>query len=70
MAAVESSVSSSSVVSAEVLTYALSKPGNLSLFYGRTEASYIFFVIWERCFCMTANGIREEYLFPNASVYA
>ena len=36
---------------------------------GRTEAGYIFFVLWERCFCIAANGIREEYLFPNASVY-
>ena len=30
---------------------------------GRKEAGYIFIVLWERCFCMAANGIREEYLF-------
>ena len=64
MAAVESS---SSDVSAEVLTYTLCSE-NRAYSEGRTEAGYIFFVLWERCFCMAANGIQEEYLFPNASI--
>ena len=28
---------------------------------------FFFLVLWERCFCMAANGIREEYL--NAFIY-
>ena len=51
--------SSTSVVDAENRAYS----------EGRTEAGYIFFVLWERCFNMAANGIWEDYLFPNASVY-
>ena len=65
MAAAESS---SSVISAEVLTYTLCLSSeNRAYSEGRTEAGYIFFVLCERCFCMAANGIREEYLFPNYS---
>ena len=65
MAAAESS----SVVSAEALTYALCLSSeNRAYSEGRTEAGYIFFVLWERCFCMAANRIREEDLFPHASV--
>ena len=65
MAAAESS----SVVSAEALTYTLCLSSeNRAYSEGRTEAGYIFFVLWEKCFCMTANGIWEEYLFPNDSV--
>ena len=61
MAAVESS----SVVNAEALTYTLCLSlKNRAYSEGRTEAGYIFSVLWERCFCMAAN----EYLFPNASV--
>ena len=67
MAAAESSLS---VVSAEALTYTLCVSSeNRAYSEERTEAGYIFFVFWERCFCMAANGIQEEYLFPNASVY-
>ena len=63
MAAAESS---SSVVSAEALTYTLCLSSeNRAYSEGRPEVKL---VIWERCFCMAANGIREEYLFPNASV--
>ena len=59
----------SSVVSAEALAYVLCLSSeNRAYSEGRTEAGYIFFVLWERHFCMAANGIREEYLFPNASV--
>ena len=48
MAAVESS---SSVVSAEALTYTLCLSSeNRAYSEGRTEAGYIFFVLWERCF--------------------
>ena len=66
MAAAESS----SVVSAEALAYTLCLSSeNRAYSEGRTEAVYIFFVLWERCFCIAANGIREIYLFPNASVY-
>ena len=66
MAAAESS---SSVVSAEAITYTLCLSSeNRAYSEGRTEAGYIFFVLWERWFCMAANGIQEEYLFPNASV--
>ena len=48
---------SSSVVSAEVLTctHCLSSE-NRAYSEGRTEAGYIFFVLWERCFCMAATG--------------
>ena len=64
MAAAESS---SSVISAEALTYTLCLSSeNRAYSEGRTEAGYIFFVLWGRCFCMAANGIREEYLFLNA----
>ena len=67
MAAAESS---SSVVSAEALTYVLCLSSeNRAYSERRTEAGYIFFVLWERCFCMAANGIPEDYLFPNTSVY-
>ena len=66
MAAVEPS----SVVSAEALTYTLCLSSeNRAYSEGRTEAGYLFFDLWERCFCMAANGIREEYLFPNDSVF-
>ena len=62
--------SSSSVASAEALTYTVCLSSeNRSYFEGRTEACYIFFVLWERCFCMAANGIRDEYMFPNDSVF-
>ena len=62
-------MSSSSVASAEALTYASSKLGKSELIMKeKQKADYIFFVVRERCFCMAANGIREEYLFPNASV--
>ena len=48
MAAVESS---SSVVSTEALTYMLClSSGNRAYSERRTEAGYIFFVLWERCF--------------------
>ena len=48
MAAVESS---SSVVYAEALTYMLCLSSeNRAYSEGRTEAGYIFFVLWERCF--------------------
>ena len=64
------SAESSSVVSAEALTYTLCLSSeNRAYSEGRTEAGYLFFFLWERCFCMAANGIREEYLFPNASVF-
>ena len=54
----------SSVVSAEELTYMLClSMENRAYSEGRKEAGYIFIVLWERCFCMAANGIREEYLF-------
>ena len=61
---------SSSVVSAEALTYTFCLSSeNRAYSEGRTEAGYIiFFVLWERCFCMAANGFREEYLLPNASI--
>ena len=53
MAAAESS---SSVVSAEALTYTLCLSSkNRAYSEGRTEAGYIFSVLWERCFCMAAN---------------
>ena len=65
MAAAESS----SVVSAEVLTYTLCLSlENRAYSEGRIEAGYIFFVLGERYFCMAANRIGEEYLFPNASI--
>ena len=60
MAAMESS---SSVVSAKAPTYTLCLSSeNRAYSEGRTETGYIFFVLWERCFCMAANGIREEYV--------
>ena len=59
----------SSVVSAEAFAYMLCLSSEkLAYSEGRTEAGYLFFVFWERCFCMATNGMREEYLFPNASV--
>ena len=65
MAAVESS----SVVSAEALTYTFCLSSeNQAYSEGKKKAGYIFFVLWERCFCMAANRFREEYLFTNASV--
>ena len=61
--------SSSSVVSTEVLTYTLCLSSvNQACSEGRIEAGYIFLVLGERYFCMAANGIGEEYLFPNASI--
>ena len=68
------SLSSSSVVSAEAFTYVLVYKARKIRFYseGRTEAGYSY------CLCslgemfffyMAANGICEEYLFPNASIY-
>ena len=60
MAAAESS----SVVSAEALTYMLCLSSeNRAYSEGRTEAGYIFFVLWERCFCMAANGIGKNICF-------
>ena len=65
MAAAESSF----VVSEEALTYMLCLSSeNRAYSEERTEAGYIFFVLWERCFCMAANGIREESIFfPNTA---
>ena len=60
MAAAESS---SSVVSAEALTYTLCLSSeNRAYSEGRTEAGYNSLFSWREC------GIREEYLFPNHSV--
>ena len=48
--------SSSSVVSTEALTYLLCLSSeNLAYSEGRTGAGYIFFVLWERCFCMVCQ---------------
>ena len=61
MAAVESSVPSFSVVSAEVLTYTLSsKLGNPIILKEEQKLAIFFFVLCERCFYMVANGIQEE----------
>ena len=58
MAAAESS----SVVSAEALICTLCVSSeNRAHSEERTEAGYIFFVIWKRRYCMAANGIREEF---------
>ena len=63
------SVESSSVVSAEALTYTLCLSSeNRAYSEGRTEAGYISFFLLERGFCMAPSGNREEYLFPNDSV--
>ena len=60
--------SSSSVVSAEALTYTLCLSSeNRGYSEGRTEAGYISLFSW-RGFCMASSRIREEYLFPNDSV--
>ena len=59
MAAAESS---SSVVSAEALTY------TLCLSSENKEEQKLAIVLLERGFCMAPSGIREEYLFPNDSV--
>ena len=69
MAAAESSVSSS-VVSAEALTYAVSKLGKSELIMKEEQKLAIFSLFSVRgVFCMAANGSQDEYLFPNASVY-
>ena len=64
MAAAESS----SVVSAEALTCTLCLSSE-NRAYSRKNKSWLYFVCsLGDFFCMAANGIREEYLFPNASV--
>ena len=66
MAAAESS---SSVVSAEALTYTLCLSSeNRAYSEGRTEAGYNSLFSWSEVFCMAPSGIREENLFPNDSV--
>ena len=61
--------SSSSVVSAEALTYTLCLISeNRAYSEGRTEAGYNSLFSWREVFCMAPSGIREEYRFPNDTV--
>ena len=60
MAAVESS----SVVSAEALTYTLCLSSeNRAYSEGRTEAGYISFFLLERGFCMAPSGLGKSICF-------
>ena len=61
--------SSSSVDSAEALTYTLCLSSeNRAYSEGRTEAGYILFVLRERCFVWLSTGFRKIICFQNASI--
>ena len=68
MAAAESSVSCSSVVSAEELTCALSKLGKSELILKEECWLYFLCSLGEIFLYGCQRGIREEYLFLIASV--
>ena len=70
MATAESSMSCSSVVSAEALTYALSKLGKSELILKEEQKLAIFSLFSRRdVFVWLPTGFIEDYLFPNTSIY-